>query len=212
MQKVSFRLFLRLFLVRIQLDAEHGLFQLAAALRLQTGFIGLSGQIQGEPPLAQHSGNAGAGSAHGGVGGFIGGFGGGQLCKAHLKQLAAVQIGLQRDVVVVALEQSLVGGLGRDGAHGDHDLVAVNAGAPGGQGGDIPGHDVLNDGVQIVAYTQIVGQVVQGIVDHSGAPPQAASPSPSRSVTPLPKGEALAKPETLSFCQGLPLWGSCRTK
>ena len=55
----SFGLFLGLVLfVRVQLDAEHGFPQFAAALRLQAGFIGLSGQIQGKPPLAQHSGNA----------------------------------------------------------------------------------------------------------------------------------------------------------
>ena len=41
-------------------------------------------------PLAQHSGNAGACGTHGGVGGFVGGLCGGQLCKAHLKQLADV--------------------------------------------------------------------------------------------------------------------------
>ena len=73
-------------------------------------------------------------------------------------------------MVVVALEQSLVGGLGRDGAHSDHSLFAVDAGASGGQGGDVPRHDILNDGVEVVAHAQIVGQVVQGIVDHRRTP------------------------------------------
>ena len=156
--------------VRVQLDAEHGFLQFAAALRLQAGFIGFSGQIQGKPPLAQHSGNAGACGTHGGVGGFVGGLCGGQLCKAHLKQLAAVQIGLQRDVVVVALEQRFIGSQRCDGAHSDHSLFAVDAGASGGQGGDVPRHDILNDGVEVVAHAQIVGQVVQGIVDHRRTP------------------------------------------
>ena len=129
----SLGLFLGLVLfVRVQLDAEHGFLQFAAALRLQAGFIGLSGQIQGKPPLAQHSGNAGACGTHGGVGGFVGGLCRGQLCKAHLKQLAAVQIGLQRDVVVVALEQRFIGSQRCDGAHSDHSLFAVDAGASGG--------------------------------------------------------------------------------
>ena len=71
----------------------------------------------------------------------------------------------------MALEQGFIGGLGRDGAYGNDRLFAVDAGAPGGQGGDVPGHDVLNDRVQIVADAQIVGQVVQGIVDHGKNPP-----------------------------------------
>ena len=59
-------------------------------LRLQTGFIRFPRQIQGKASLAQHPGNAGTGSAYGGVGSFIGGLGGRQLRKAYLKQLAAV--------------------------------------------------------------------------------------------------------------------------
>ena len=142
-----------------------------ARLGLQAGFVGLPGQIQGKPALAQHAGDAGAGGAHSGVGGFVGGLGGGQLGQAHLKQLAALQVGLQHDVGIVALEQGLVGALRGNSADGDHSLFAVDAGAPGGQGGDIAGHDVLDDGVQVIADAQVVGQVVEGIVDHGKAPP-----------------------------------------
>ena len=37
-----------------------------------------------------------------------------------------------------------------------------------------PRHDVLDDSVQIVAYAQIIGQVVQGIVDHGKSPPSVS--------------------------------------
>ena len=38
----------------------------------------------------------------------------------------------------------------------------------------------------------------------------ASSPSQSPSVPALPRGEPLAKPGTLPYCQRLPLWGSWR--
>ena len=69
------------FFVLVQLDAEHGLFQLAAALRFQAGLIGFTGQIEGKAPLAEHPGDAGAGGADGQVGSLVGGLGGGQLAK-----------------------------------------------------------------------------------------------------------------------------------
>ena len=34
----------------------------------------------------------------------------------------------------------------------------------------------------------------------------------AHAVPPLPKGEALAKPETLPLCQGLSLWESCHRR
>ena len=69
------------FFVLIQLDAEHGLFQLAAALRFQAGLVGLTGQIEGKASLAEHPGDAGAGGADGQVGSLIGGPDGSQLAK-----------------------------------------------------------------------------------------------------------------------------------
>ena len=69
------------FFVLVQLDAEHGLFQLAAALRLQAGLVGFTGQLEGKTPLAEHPGDAGAGGADDQVGGLVGGLGGGQLAK-----------------------------------------------------------------------------------------------------------------------------------
>ena len=67
---------------------------------------------------------------------------------------------------VVPDERRFLAHLRGDGAHGDNGLVTVDAGLACGQGVDIPGHDILNDGVQILAHAQIIGEVVQGIVDH----------------------------------------------
>ena len=60
----------------------------------------------------------------------------------------------------------LVAGLRGHGAHHDHSLVTIDAGAPGGQVVDIPRHDELDDAVQTAAQAQIVGEIVQSIVDH----------------------------------------------
>ncbi len=154
------------FLVRVQLHGEHGLFQLAAALGFQAGFVGLPGQIEGEAALAEHSGDAGAGGAHGGISGFVSGPGGAEFAQGHLKQLAALKVGLKGQVVVVPDKGGLVAGLRGHGAHRDHSLVTIDAGAPGGQVVDIPRHDELDDAVQTAAQAQIVGEIVQGIVDH----------------------------------------------
>ncbi len=69
------------FFVLVQLDAEHGLFQLAAALRFQAGLVGFTGQIEGKAPLAEHPGDTGAGGADGQVGSLVDGPGGSQLAK-----------------------------------------------------------------------------------------------------------------------------------
>jgi alpha-L-rhamnosidase len=69
-------------------------------------------------------------------------------------------------VIVPALEERFVRGLRRDGAHRDHGLVAVDAGLSGGQIVDVPGHDELDDSVKVVAHAEIVGEIVQGIVNH----------------------------------------------
>lgn len=69
------------FFVLVQLDAEHGLFQLTAALSFQAGLVGFTGQIEGKAPLAEHPGDTGAGGADGQVGSLVDGPGGSQLAK-----------------------------------------------------------------------------------------------------------------------------------
>ena len=69
-------------------------------------------------------------------------------------------------MIVPALEERFVRGLRRDGAHCDHGLVAVDAGLSSGQIVDVPGHDELDDSVEVVAHAEIVGEIVQGIVNH----------------------------------------------
>lgn len=67
--------------VLVQLDAEHSLFQLAATLRLQAGFVRLPSQIEGEAAFAEHPGDAGARTADRDVSSLIGGFGGAELAQ-----------------------------------------------------------------------------------------------------------------------------------
>ena len=88
------------FFVLVQLDAEHGLFQLAAALSFQAGLVGFTGQIEGEAPLAEHPGDAGACGADGQVSGLVGGLGGGQLAQRDFEQLAAFEVGLKGQVEI----------------------------------------------------------------------------------------------------------------
>ena len=88
-----------------------GFFQLAAALGLQAGFVRLPGQIEGKAAFAEHSGNAGAGGAHGGISGFVSGPGGAELAQGHFKQLAALEVGLKGQVVVMPDKGGLVAGL-----------------------------------------------------------------------------------------------------
>lgn len=70
----------------------------------------------------------GAGGAHGGISGFVSGPGGAELAQGHFKQLAAFEVGLKGQVVVVPDKGGLVVGLRGHGAHHDHSLVTIDAG------------------------------------------------------------------------------------
>ena len=135
-----------------------------------TGAVWLPREEKGETALTQHPGGAGARAARGGVGRRVVGLFDGQLAQRDLEQIAALEVGFQRQVGIVPLEQYLFARLRREGAHGDEGVPVVDAGAACGQGRDVPRHDVFDHGVQMLAHAQIVGQVVQGIVDHKNAP------------------------------------------